>query len=85
MWRDCINVAHLEPVLPIENWLRGNSVTRLNAVKECCGACGRPYDLANTYWYRGRRDCRACIRRRTAEYKKRQQAQIAQTSLAAAA
>src|ERR1035441_7169126 len=69
--RDCLNVAaHMEPVTPRVNCLRGNSFAALNALKTHCGACGREYDLLNCYWSPdGRRDCRSCIARRSREYK----------------
>jgi HNH endonuclease len=73
-WRDCCRPDHLEPVTARINCLRGGSFAAVNAAKTACDH-GHPYDLYNTY-YRpdGHRDCRACIRRRVAEYKQRQQA-----------
>ena len=74
-WTDCCNPAHLEPVTRRVNTLRGTSFAALNFAKTNCGTCGEPYDLINTYVWRGRRDCRACIRRRVREYKGRQRQQ----------
>jgi hypothetical protein len=71
--RACCNPAHLNCCTSRENTLRGNSFAAINARKTRCGACGREFDLFNTYFYRGRRDCRACIRDRVRRYKKRQQ------------
>lgn len=67
MHRRCIEVAHLEPVTGAENSRRGRS---FNAAKTRCGA-GHPYDEANTYIYDGRRYCRACNNRHTANRKRR--------------
>lgn len=74
LFRSCCNLGHLQPSTVRENVLRGRSFAALNAAKIRCGACRRPYDAENTYWYKGRRDCRACIRRRVAEYKRRRTA-----------
>ena len=72
VWRDCVNVnGHLEPVTVRENTMRGRSFAVINAAKDECDH-GHPFDLLNTYWCPdGSRDCRACIRRRTREYKRR--------------
>lgn len=44
----------------------------VNANKTHCGTCGLPYDAANTYVRPdGWRQCRACARRRNAEYEVR--------------
>jgi hypothetical protein len=74
-WNCCVNPAHLEPVTNRVNILRGTSFAAVNFAKTNCGACGEPYDLINCYVWRGRRDCRACIRRRVREYKGRQRQQ----------
>jgi hypothetical protein len=34
---------------------------------ECCRRCGTPWDRGNTYFYRGKRNCRTCARRRQKE------------------
>ena len=65
--------GHLRPVTNRENCTRNGvrGVAAINIRKDRCGSCGRPLDLLNTYWYKNRRDCRACIRRRVKEYKQR--------------
>ena len=59
--RRCVNLAHLEPVTPKENTMRGDSPTRVNADKGVCSQ-GHPYDAANTYALNGHRLCRLCRR-----------------------
>lgn len=49
----CCNPAHLEPVTQAENNRRARA-----RVTQC--SKGHPYSDANTYLYRGQRDCRAC-------------------------
>jgi len=62
----CVNPAHLEPVTRAENARR-----RAAALVKCVN--GHAYTPANTYIRPdGHRDCRACIRRRVAAYKRRQ-------------
>ncbi len=75
VWSCCVNPAHLEPVTNRINILRGTSFAAVNYAKTNCGTCGLPYDLYNTYYYKGRRDCRACIRDRVRRYKGRQREQ----------
>lgn len=73
IWNACIWPVHLQPVTHRVNVLRGRSFCAVNARKTHCGTCGREYDLYNTYFRPGgSRDCRACIRRRVAEYRARQ-------------
>jgi hypothetical protein len=84
-WRDCCWPAHLEPVTPRVNTMRGGSFAVANFKKTRCGRCNAPFDLYNTYWYKGRRDCRRCIARRVREYKARQRRKAAITTLAPAA
>jgi len=70
-WTDCCNPAHLEPVTALVNWERGNSPTRINALKTSCDN-GHEFTPDNTYWRpNGHRDCRACGRVRVAKYKRR--------------
>lgn len=78
-WRDCVLIDHLEPVTSRENTLRGCSFAAVNAAKTECDH-GHPFDETNTYRWRGRRDCRACGRRRVAEYKGRQRADLARAA-----
>ncbi len=64
--RRCVNPSHLEPVTTEENLLRGMGPAAINARKTHCPQ-GHPYDEANTYRYKNKRGCRACVReRRTA-------------------
>jgi hypothetical protein len=59
--RLCVNPAHMEPVTPGENTLRGQSPQALNRLKTHCPQ-GHPYDEANTIYLpdsAGRR-CRIC-------------------------
>lgn len=55
--RNCVNPEHLEPVTRRENVQRG-WVGRIPA--EC--PHGHEYTPANTYTYRGKRQCKACRR-----------------------
>jgi len=58
--RRCVNPAHLEPVTPKENVVRGRSANR---EKEHC-ANGHVFDTANTYRWKGGRYCRECNKER---------------------
>lgn len=82
IWRNCCFPGHLEAVTVRTNTLRRASFAAVNYLKTHCGRCNAPYDLYNTYNYRGRRDCRRCIARRVREYKRRQQQRAAVTTLA---
>ena len=55
--RACVNPRHLEPVTHAENIRRG---LRGRMVTHC--PRGHEYDVANTRYWRGRRDCRTCDR-----------------------
>jgi hypothetical protein len=68
--RACVWVPHLEPVTVRINTLRGNSFSARNARKDECDH-GHEFDLFNTYWWNGRRCCRACNRAAVARYKAR--------------
>lgn len=81
----CVSPWHLEPVTHRVNVLRGRSFAAVNARKTRCGTCGRDYDLFNTYVFRGRRDCRACIRDRVKRYRKRKRAHLTRAELGRAA
>ena len=59
--RLCVNPDHLEAVTPKQNVLRGVSMVAANVRKTHC-PYGHPYDLFNTYVYRGSRFCRPCLR-----------------------
>jgi hypothetical protein len=70
--RHCASIAHLEPVTHRENMRRGKS-----AQSKACLRCGMPYDKANTAIRRKKsggtqRQCRACSRRHSQEYRQRQ-------------
>jgi hypothetical protein len=75
--RDCVWPAHLEPVTPRVNTLRGTSFAAVNAAKDRCDN-GHEYDLLNTYYKPdGHRDCRACIRDRVRRYSQRKLLRLA--------
>lgn len=58
--RCCVNPAHLEPVPPGVNTIRGLGVSTFNRLKTHCPA-GHPYSKENTYSAgRGDRRCRTC-------------------------
>lgn len=57
----CCNPDHLDPVTQRENTLRGVSLFAVNAAKTHCPK-GHAYNETNTWWYDGRRYCRACRR-----------------------
>ncbi len=61
--RHCANIEHLELVTLRENLLRGDTIAADHAAKTHCPQ-GHAYDEANTYTYRGKRQCRACARER---------------------
>ena len=54
----CCNPDHLEPVTHRENMRRGITGKYQSTRAHC--PKGHPYDVKNTYLYRGRRYCRAC-------------------------
>lgn len=66
----CVNPAHLEPVTPKENTLRGIGPTAVNALKTHCPK-GHPYDDSNTKDRGHGRECRVCYNARTRLYKQR--------------
>lgn len=56
----CVNPAHLEPVSPRENVMRGLSLVAANARKTHCNG-GHPLDGRNLYILpNGHRSCRTC-------------------------
>lgn len=70
--RRCVRPAHLEPVSPVENVLRGDGRSARNTrVSEC--PQGHPFDDANTYRYKdGRsRGCKECRRDAVRRYRQR--------------
>lgn len=70
--RSCVNPAHLEVVTPQENNARSDSPSARNARKGFC-VDGHEFTAENTYTHpgRGTRHCRACQRRRDAEWRAR--------------
>lgn len=69
--RHCVNPAHLEPVTPRENTMRGNTAARANSIKTHCPR-GHEYTLGNTYIKNGSRHCRACSVIHSRAWKERQ-------------
>ena len=61
--RHCVRPEHLEAVSAQTNWRRGFSVSVLNARKTHCPR-GHEYSLENTYYNRGSRHCRICLKAR---------------------
>lgn len=57
--RWCVRPDHQEPVTRRINLLRGQTIAMRNAVATHC-IHGHPFDEANTYWYKGCRQCRRC-------------------------
>jgi hypothetical protein len=75
----CVNPAHLEPVIHVENIRRGDTDAqgRCNRDKTHCPA-GHPLDEANTYHNpHGWRACRTCNRESTARYRAERAAKAA--------
>ena len=70
--RACVNPAHLEAITHAENVRRGRH--NQNHGKPSCDY-GHEFDAANTSIDNlGKRVCKACARRRTAEYRARKEA-----------
>jgi hypothetical protein len=66
--RACVNVGHLEPVTPEENWRRGDGPARINADKT---HCVNNHHLAGEnlrVTADGKRVCLACKKARSAAY-----------------
>lgn len=75
----CVNPAHLEPVTPRTNVLRGTSMVAGNASKTHC-LRGHEYTPENTYRdKKGKRSCRECARLKSLRIRatKKQEAQDA--------
>lgn len=69
----CVNPDHLEPVTNRENILRGHGPSALASRATHCKH-GHEFSADNTLICRGHRYCRACIRRRNAEWRARRAA-----------
>jgi hypothetical protein len=68
----CVNPAHLEPVTPRENALRGISFSAINARKVTCIHGHSLTDPSNVYRQNGqRRQCRRCNCNAVRRYKMR--------------
>jgi hypothetical protein len=59
--RRCVNPAHMQPVAPRVNVLRGVGITAQNAAKTHCKR-GHEFTVANTCVSNGQRICRTCKR-----------------------
>lgn len=69
--RFCVNPAHLDPVTPRENVLRGRGLAARNARVTRC-PLGHRYTSTNTRKYgRGGRHCRRCSNAASADYRSR--------------
>ncbi len=71
--RHCVNPAHMEPVTHQENILRGVGFSSRGGWAEQMAArthCKRGHEFteANTYHYKGSRNCRACATNRRARH-----------------
>lgn len=67
----CVNPAHLEPVTPKENTLRGESFAARNAIAMHCQK-GHEFTPDNTLVRpSGWRECRICARSAAARFRKR--------------
>lgn len=64
--RNCINVAHLDPVTNRENIFRGTGVGPTNTAKTHC-IQGHPFSPENTYRGKRGRACITCRKLRTAD------------------
>lgn len=62
--RGCVNPAHLEVVTPVENTLRGDSFSAVNARQTHC-VHGHEFTLENTRMDGKQRRCRTCERLRS--------------------
>ena len=72
--RACQNPAHMEPVMPGVNTLRGDSPWGMHAKKTHC-VRGHEFTTENTYWRDGKiRCCRACRSIRSRELRQRRAA-----------
>lgn len=71
----CVNPGHLEAVTSVENVMRGNGPSAINARRQHC-VKGHVFDERNTRIGRqGRRECRECARLWQIDYRKRKREQ----------
>lgn len=75
--RACVRPDHLEPVTNRVNTIRGDgpriTSERGRAIEKC--KHGHDFDEANTYWYKGRRQCKECARIRDEAARERKKAE----------
>jgi hypothetical protein len=72
-YRHCASIAHLEVVTNRENVMRGDTIPAAHAAKTHCDS-GHEFTKANTYWYRGKRECRSCRQVADRRYRQRKRA-----------
>ena len=68
----CVNPSHLRVASPRDNALAGTSPFALNSQKRQC-LRGHPFDLLNTYYQSGTRQCRQCKRLRGRLHRERKE------------
>lgn len=66
---DCVNPDHMEVVSPRENTLRGDGLAAVNSKKTHCPK-GHEYTSNNTYFWKGERYCKECVRTSSREYQR---------------
>jgi hypothetical protein len=72
----CVNPAHLEPVTPRVNALRGNTIAARRKAQTHC-VRGHPFDEANTIRRGNGRACRECQRQAVRESQRKRWARLA--------
>ena len=72
----CVNPAHLEPVTPRENVLRGDTIAARRKAQTHC-VRGHPFDESNTIPVGAGRACRECQRRANRESQRNRRARLA--------
>lgn len=68
--RACVNLYHLEAIYTGENIRRGHGPSARNMRKTHCDY-GHAFSARNTYWWRGKRNCRECYRRRDEQLRRK--------------
>ena len=66
--RKCVNPAHLRILTIGENVLCGETIAAKKKAQTHC-IHGHPFDDENTYFYKGRRQCRTCRRENDLKHK----------------